>query len=167
MRWSKMVAVWFAVTTVLTFAAWQVVQAASNQVSEVPLAPVVAAGPTTEVPASTTVPTTTAASVATSTSTSTSTTSTSTTSTTAPAPPPGPATSSGSAIIPSAGGTVKVSYGNGQVFLVSATPAIGFGAEVDNQGPDEVRVEFVSDLEKIRVRVRWESGELVTEISAH
>ncbi len=57
-----------------------------------------------------------------------------------------------------AGGTVVVEASGGAVSLVSAVPTPGYTVEVDEQGPDEVRVEFESDDAKSEVRVRWDGG---------
>jgi hypothetical protein len=37
-------------------------------------------------------------------------------------------------------------------------PNPGYTVEVDDEGPDEVRVEFESDDSKSEVRVRWNGG---------
>ena len=66
--------------------------------------------------------------------------------------------------ISSAGGTVTVSYGNGQVHLQGATPAFGYSMEVEKTGPDEVRVDFESDSSDVSVRVKWEGGSLDIEV---
>jgi hypothetical protein len=65
--------------------------------------------------------------------------------------------------IPTAGGTLVVSYRPGEVVLDGATPAAGFTVDVDKQGPPEVRVEFESETAKVEVRVEWD-GKLVTDI---
>lgn len=177
---------WVTVTAVVTLAAWQVVGAAQERVGEVPTAPLVAvsaapretspndgtvstdSGPTGQSTTSTTSTTRPAGSTSGSTtsttrpsgqSTSPTSSTTSTTSTTQASLP------SGSATIPSVGGTVTVSYSGGEVYLLGASPANGFAAEVKNQGPDEVRVEFRSDSLKVDVRARWGSGGLVTTVS--
>jgi hypothetical protein len=171
------------VTAVVTLAAWQVVGAAQEQVGEVPTAPLVAvsAAPQETSPTDTTGPLDTGVPGQSTTSTTSATGPTpgSTTSTTRPSGAGTTPTSSttsttsttqaslpaGSATIPSAGGTVTVSYSGGEVYLVGAAPANGFAAEVKNQGPDEVRVEFSSDTLKVDVRARWEAGGLVTTVS--
>ena len=56
------------------------------------------------------------------------------------------------------GGTVVVEASGGSVSLVSAVPNPGYTVEVDDGGPDEVRVEFESDDSKSEVRVRWNDG---------
>ncbi len=161
----RLISVWIVVTAVVTFAAWQVVQAASDRVNEVPLAPVVALGPQTSITADPTSIPSTSSSIESST-TSTSSTSTSTTSTTRPqSSPTQPAR--GSATVPSAGGTVTVTHSGGDVFLAGATPAVGFTAEVKSEGPQEVRVEFDSEDLEVEVRIRWHDGELVTEITTN
>jgi hypothetical protein len=171
---------WVTVTALVTLAAWQVVGAAQERVGEVPTAPLVAVS----APGDETSPTSTIDSTVsevpgqstTSTTRPSGTTPGSTTSTTRPSnqstTPTSSTTSttqvilaSGTATIPSTGGTVTVSYANGQVYLQGASPAIGFSAEVKDQGPDEVRVEFRSEGLKVDVRARWEAGGLVTSVS--
>jgi hypothetical protein len=174
---------WVTVTAVVTLAAWQVVGAAQEQVGEVPTAPLVAvsAAPQETSPSDSTGPADSGVPGQSTTSTSNVSGSTpgSTTSTTRPSGQVTTPTSSttsttsttqaslpaGSATIPSPGGTVTVSYSGGEVYLVGAAPANGFAAEVKNQGPDEVRVEFSSDTVKFDVRARWEAGGLVTTVS--
>jgi len=171
---------WVTVTAVVTLAAWQVVGAAQEQVGEVPTAPLVAvsAAPQETSATDSTLPSDTGVPGQSTTSTIRPTGSTpgSTTSTTRPSGQAATPTSSttsttqaslpaGSATIPSPGGTVTVSYSGGEVYLVGAAPANGFAAEVKNQGPQEVRVEFRSDTLKVDVRARWESGGLVTTVS--
>lgn len=53
-----------------------------------------------------------------------------------------------------------VRYRPGEVELQAATPASGFAVEIDDDGPDRVRVEFESDDLEVRVEVRWENGDL-------
>ncbi len=59
---------------------------------------------------------------------------------------------------------MTVSYSNGQVFLDAATPAIGFSAEIEDTGPENVRVDFEGDDEDFSVRVEWKDGKLDIEI---
>jgi hypothetical protein len=66
--------------------------------------------------------------------------------------------------INSPGGTVVVRYRPEQVELQAATPAPGFGVEVDEAGPPRVRVEFESDDDRWRVEARWENGALQVEV---
>jgi len=174
---------WVTVTAVVTLAAWQVVGAAQEQVGEVPTAPLVAVSAAPQETSSTDSTGPAGSGVPDQSTTSTTrpsgSASGSTTSTTRPSGQPTTPTSSttsttsttqaslpsGSATIPSPGGTVTVSYSGGEVYLVGAAPANGFAAEVKNQGPQEVRVEFRSDTLKVDVRARWESGGLVTTVS--
>lgn len=66
--------------------------------------------------------------------------------------------------MPSPGGVVLVNHRPGEVRLASATPAPGFAMEIDEQGPDEVRVEFDGEDDSYRVRVRWQDGALRIEV---
>jgi hypothetical protein len=59
--------------------------------------------------------------------------------------------------IPTAGGTVVVSYRPGEVVLDGATPAPGFTVDSDKQGPPDVRVTFESESTHVEVRVEWDN----------
>ena len=152
---------WILATTLVTLAAWWVVAAASGEVTETAGAPLVV--PTTSStldPGSTSLPITSTTTTPTSTTTSQATTSTTaggSTSTTSAMP-------SGVETINSAGGTVTVSYGDGQVHLQGASPAFGYSMEIEKTGPDEVRVDFESDDSDVSVRVKWEDGGLDIEV---
>lgn len=66
--------------------------------------------------------------------------------------------------MPSPGGVVLLNHRPGEVRLASATPSPGFAMEIDEQGPDEVRVEFENDDDSYEVRVRWQDGALRIEV---
>ena len=55
----------------------------------------------------------------------------------------------------------------GEVELQAATPAPGFAVEIDDDGPERVRVEFVSDDVEVRVEVRWENGSLDIDVDGN
>lgn len=57
-----------------------------------------------------------------------------------------------------------MSYRDGEVVLSSATPASGFAAEIEKQGPPVVDVEFESESAKFRVKAEWSNGQLDVEI---
>ena len=57
-----------------------------------------------------------------------------------------------------------VSYRPGEVRLESVAPSPGFGYEIDDQGPSEVRVEFEGSQLRVEIRARWDNG-FVTEIN--
>lgn len=149
-------------TTLVTLAAWWVVAAASGEVNETAGAPLVVPstgssvdlGPSLPNASTTTVPDSTLTFQAT---TSTTSSGGSTSSTSAAAP-------SGVETVSSAGGTVTVSFGNGQVHLQGASPAFGYSMEIEKTGPDEVRVDFESDGSDFSVRVKWEGDGLDIEI---
>lgn len=63
------------------------------------------------------------------------------------------------------GGKVVIRYRPDEVELEAATPAPGFDVEIDDAGPQRVRVEFESDTEDIRVEARWKDGTLDVEVS--
>ncbi len=71
---------------------------------------------------------------------------------------------SGVETISSPGGTVTVSYSNGQVHLQGASPAFGYSMEVEKTGPSEVRVDFESGGSDVSVRVKWEGARLDIEV---
>lgn len=56
-------------------------------------------------------------------------------------------------------------YRPNEVELQAATPAPGFEMEIDDDGPQRVRVEFDNDDTDIRVEARWEDGGLDVEVS--
>ena len=56
-----------------------------------------------------------------------------------------------------------VRYRPDEVVLSSASPASGFSADINKQGPPDVDVEFESESAKHRVRARWEGGDLAVE----
>ena len=66
--------------------------------------------------------------------------------------------------VESAGGTVTVVYSNGEVTLAGATPAFGYKMEIEDEGPERVRVDFESDENEISVRIEWKDGQLEVEI---
>jgi len=150
-----LVAIWVAATALTTVRAWQIVAAAGEQVSPGPLTPLAA-------------PTTTSAPTDLSSTATTSITQPSTEPTTVTTTPTGSTSSSAAEnwqvrTIPTAGGTVVVSYRPGEVVHYGSTPAAGFTVDVDKQGPPEVRVEFESETTTVEVRVEW-TDKLVIEI---
>lgn len=151
---------WILATALVTLAAWWVVAAASGEVNETAGAPLVVPTTSSTNAGSTSLPntsTTTTPSSTTTTQASTSTTTGGSTSTTSAMP-------SGVETINSAGGTVTVSYGDGQVHLQGASPAFGYSMEIEKTGPDEVRVDFESDDSDVSVRVEWEGNGLDIEV---
>lgn len=167
-----LVLVWATLASLATFATWQVVSSAESQVSQDPVAPVIALStPTTSLnsgpaPTESTRPSSNPTSTgAPSTVTTTATTSRSTSTTTA-----GQTTSTTTAgqitLIPSIGGSVTVRHSGDQVILVAASPALGFEVEIENGGPDEVEVDFEQTIGslKIDIRARVKDGQLVTEV---
>jgi hypothetical protein len=66
--------------------------------------------------------------------------------------------------VPTIGGTVIVSHRGDEVKLNTASPAPGFGMEVDKAGPPEVRIEFDGVAVTVEVRIRSENGVLDIEI---
>jgi hypothetical protein len=169
-RWSLLGA-WVLVAVFSTGLTWQIVSAADDRVSDRPIAPLEVSVPLETAAAS---GTTTAASgpgVSSVSDTSTTTASSPTTTATAPTAIPTSATSTTSGdqwqtkSVPSAGGTIVVSYRPGEALLQSATPAPGFKAEIEKSGPPKVEVEFESESTRVEIRVEWRDGHLDVEIS--
>ena len=67
----------------------------------------------------------------------------------------------------SAGGSIVVRFENGQVSLVSNSPATGYSAEVHDNGPSRVEVRFNNGQTEWRIRVDVVNGQLVSEVTAH
>jgi hypothetical protein len=65
------------------------------------------------------------------------------------------------------GGTVVFSHRPYEVDLQTATPASGFGVEIDDAGPEKLRVEFKNDSIEYRVEAEWIDGSLVVEVTEH
>lgn len=168
---------WVAVTALLTTATWAAVNAASSRVADAPTAPVIAVTDGTEPDVSVTTSSVPGSDATVPSATSSTTTpgsdgtTTTTTSTTTPGSPTTTTTTttgtgSGSTTIPTAGGTVIVSYSGGNVFLEAASPVIGYEVDVREPGPDEVRVRFEAEDSRVEVRVRWRDGRLDVEVSS-
>lgn len=163
----KVAAAWVAALVITTVLTWQIVGLADSQVGDTPVA--VAPAPTSTTPSttSTTVATTTT-SVPTTTSTSSQTTTTATTGsgsspTTTATTIPAQTTAAVDwtvRTINSQGGTVVVRHRPGEVELQAATPAAGFSVEIDDRGPERVRVEFEGEEDDFGVEVEWEDGNL-------
>ena len=158
----SLAAIWVVATAVTSLLAWQIVAAAGEQVSPGPLTPIAVTSTTTGSP-----------SLDTTTSTPGSATSTSQTGpgSTATTTPPSSGSTSTSATsnwqvktIPTAGGTVVVSYRPGEVILDGATPSAGFTVEVEKQGPPEVEVKFESESTRVEVQVSWDA-KLVIDVN--
>ena len=145
---------WLGATTATTLVAYLAVDAAGSRVGDSPLATVVAPGSTTLAVGSTT-STTLSPSSTTTTSAPSSSSSTIVTPTTDPGWE--------QQTINSIAGKVVISHRPGEVRLESVAPLAGYGFEVEESGPLEVRVEFEGPL-RVEVRVRWRDGQLVTEI---
>ncbi len=124
-----------------------------EEATDTPLASTAAPAPDTTVAVSTTTTTAPPAS-----------TTTTTTTTTAPPPPTttttvAPTTQTYTLI----GGSVTLSVGDGEVWVVSAVAAPGFRTEIEKAGPVEVKVEFESNDHKSELSAKLESGELKVE----
>jgi hypothetical protein len=146
---------WLGATAATTLVAYLAVDAAGSRVGDSPLAVVVAADSASS----------TVANVSTSTSTTSSPATTTTTSASGSTSPTTAPNDFGweQQTINSVAGKVVISYRPGEVRLESVAPLVGYGFEVEDSGPSEVRVEFEGPL-RVEVRVRWRDGQLVTEI---
>ncbi|HSM43551.1 MAG TPA: hypothetical protein VK969_00895 [Acidimicrobiia bacterium] len=157
----RMAAAWVAAVVAATVLTWQIVGLADSQVGESPVA-VAPVLPTTLPEGSTSSAPTTSLDPTPSSTGPTSTTSTVATNSTSPSTAPTPEWSVRT--VNSPGGTVVIRHRPGVVELQGATPAPGFGVEIDDDGPDRVRVEFESGDDDFRVEARWRDGTLVVEI---
>jgi hypothetical protein len=173
MRKPALAVIWIIATSVTTAIAYVAVNAAGAEVTDRPLTSVVAPDNDASSTTSTTAGIPTSAAVGSNTSTTDNVTAPSAPAATAATPStstlsvPATTTSAGpwqQATIPSEGGLVIVSYRPGEVRLESVAPSPGFGYEIDDQGPSEVRVEFDGGELRVEIRARWDNG-LVTEIN--
>ena len=166
----KLVAVWVVVVAATTLLAWQIVSLADSQVSATPmelLTPTTTTIPGASIPgASIPGPSTSSSPSPSSTSSSAPTTSVGSAPTTSSTSAPDPGTAEWSVrTVTSTGGTVIVRHRSGQVELQAATPLPGYVMEIDDTGPDRVRVEFENDIDDVGVEIRWVKGALDVEIS--
>lgn len=60
-----------------------------------------------------------------------------------------------------AGGSVTISYAPGVVHFKAAVPQSGYSTDVEETGPNRVRVEFEREGEHFRFQAEWVAGELV------
>ncbi|MGH8926127.1 MAG: hypothetical protein ACRDWA_16060 [Acidimicrobiia bacterium] len=90
----------------------------------------------------------------------------------APAPSSQTTTSEGSVVatawtrttLNSEGGSIIVSYRPSEVRLESVAPLAGFSFEIDDEGPERVRVEFFGEDETHTLRAEWTGEGFVTEV---
>ncbi len=61
------------------------------------------------------------------------------------------------------GGTVTLSVGNGEVWVVSAVANAGFDTDIEHAGPKEAEVKFESNNHKSELSAKFENGELKVE----
>jgi hypothetical protein len=62
------------------------------------------------------------------------------------------------------GGWVRIRYGEGNVFLDGAGANAGFTMKVDDNGPEEVEVEFRGESHESEFSAEFEAGELRVEV---
>ena len=62
------------------------------------------------------------------------------------------------------GGWVRIRYSNDKVFLDGAGANAGFTMKVEDNGPDEVEVEFRSESHRSKFSAEIEGGELRVEV---
>lgn len=155
----KLTLIWVAAVLITTALTWQIVSFADSQVSARPVE--VVAVESTSSTGDTTATTFSGTTLTTSGST------TSTSPTTSSTSPGAPTTDDQWSVrtVTSTGGTVVVRHRPEEVELQAATPAPGFDVEIDDAGPDRVRVDFESDDSDVRVEVEWSNGELEVTIS--
>lgn len=160
----KLIAGWLLVLAVTTALTWQIVSFADNQVSARPVAVAPSTSSTIEeATTSTSSPTTTTPGDDTSSSSSSS--SSTSTSTSSPSSISTSTEAWSVRTIATDGGTVVVRHRPNEVELQAATPLPGFQMEIDDTGPQRVRVEFESDDLDIRVDVEWSDGSLDVDVT--
>jgi hypothetical protein len=74
---------------------------------------------------------------------------------------------SGTQSFSSVGGSIVVAVNGSSLSLVSSSPAVGFGAEVHDNGPSRVEVRFTNGDTEWRIRIELGSGGLTSEITSH
>jgi hypothetical protein len=153
-RWG-LVLLWALATSATTAIAFWAVSAADSEVSQRPLTAVVASPPPTSA------------------STSRSTPSSSTLSTTPVLPSstttfetPVGAPEWTRTTLNSEGGSIIVSYRPTEVRLESVAPLAGFSFEIDDQGPERVRVEFHGDNVTHTLRAEWTDEGFETDVDS-
>lgn len=56
------------------------------------------------------------------------------------------------------GGSATIRFEPGRVSLVSATPAVGFGAQLVQEMPTELYIRFQSESHESKIEAKWENG---------
>lgn len=166
------ISAWLVVVVAATTLTWQIVSAADEQISPGQVSPLNVAAPQLQAAATTTTsPVTTSTAPTASSATVTTvpadtTTTTETTNTTSPSVTT-PTTTSQWMVktTTTAGGVVTVKYRPGEVVFQTASPAVGFRAELEKSGPPEVDVKFESQSAEIEYHAKWEAGQLKIEVS--
>lgn len=153
MKRSGHVLLWALATSATTAVAFWAVSAADSEVSQRPLTAVVASPPPTS------------ASALSSTSSSATVTTTPPLSTTTFETPAG-APEWTRTTLNSEGGSIIVSYRPSEVRLESVAPLAGFSFEIDDQGPERVRVEFRGDNVTHTLRAEWTDEGFETEVDS-
>jgi hypothetical protein len=74
---------------------------------------------------------------------------------------------SGTQSFSSVGGAIVVAVNGSSLTLVASSPAVGFGAEVHDNGPNRVEVRFSNGGREWRIRVELGSAGLTSEVSEH
>jgi hypothetical protein len=157
------VAIGLPTTTVTTTTTGSVATEPPSSIPEITVATTAtvatSAGPPTTEPPTTEPPPTPETTVVTPTTAPPATTTTTTTTTTAP-----PQTTTTQALsyetVDLVGGTVTLSYGNGEIRVVSAVPRPGFSYEAEDTVGIEIEVKFISNDHKSKLEAHLDSGEL-------
>ena len=124
----------------------------------------VASSTTQPASTSTEAPTTTVVESSASSTTTTTTTAAPTTTTTTTAPPQTTTTvAMTNQTYSLIGGSVTLSVGNGEVWVVSAVASAGFDTDIEHAGPTEVEVKFESNDHKSELSAKFEDSELKVE----
>lgn len=160
----RLAAAWLLALAVTTALTWQIVSAADSQVGATPAE--IVATPSTSVGATpTSLDTTPTTSQAATTSTSSGPSTTSSSGSPTTSAPPQETASWSVRTVSTAGGAVVLRYRPNEVELQAATPLPGFEVEVDDPGPERVRVEFESEDTDVRVEAKWDDGSLEVDVT--
>jgi hypothetical protein len=164
----RLAAAWVTALVVTTVLTWQIVSLADSQVGNSPaaVAPITASPPgessTTPVPSTSSGDAAATSSIVTTIPSQ----STPTSIGTSPSATTSPSGATWSVrTVNTSGGSVVVRYRPDVVELQAATPAPGFDVEIDDPGPPQVRVEFESEGNHVRIEVEWGDGDLHIEVS--
>ncbi len=74
------------------------------------------------------------------------------------------APASGQQTVQSNCGSITVTWTGANISLTATQPAAGFSPEIENAGPEEIKVKFDNGDAKCEIEAQIEAGTLVTEV---